>query len=121
VEFGVCAGGAAGVVPGCWGIVLGVCGAVLGVEVCEPAVDPFWSEPVGEVLFGVVWAATQIAESSSKENSMLFDFMTVSRLRCVSFCMTVGVSDGEGNPVESLGRWRRYRTAELLRHGMDCK
>src|SRR5581483_10674253 len=86
VEFGVCAGGAAGVVPGCWGIVLGVCGAVLGVEVCDPAVAPLcWSEPAGELLLRVVWAATQIAESSSKENSIVLDLMAVSRLRCVSF------------------------------------
>jgi hypothetical protein len=36
------------------------------------------------VLFGCVWAITQMAESSSTENSMAFIFM-VSRLRYVSF------------------------------------
>ena len=85
VEFGVCAGGAPGVVPGCCGVVLGVCGDVLGVEVCEPAVAPLcWSELAGELLLGVVWAATQIAESSSKDNSVACRFMAVSRLRYMS-------------------------------------
>jgi hypothetical protein len=68
-------------VPGCSGVVLGVCGEVLGVEVCEPAFDPLcWSEPglEGDVLFGCVWAATQIAESSNNENNVAFDFMVVS-------------------------------------------
>jgi len=77
--------------------VLGVSGAVVGalelgdvpgVEVCEFAPAwPFWvaspeAEPEGDVLSGdVVWAATQIAESSNIENNCAFNFMAVSPLR----------------------------------------
>src|SRR5689334_18260002 len=76
-----CAPGVCGEVPGVCGVVVGCCGAVLGVEVCEPAVVPLcWSElgPEVDVLLGWVWAATQIAENSSTEKSMVLVFMTVS-------------------------------------------
>lgn len=113
VAFGVCAGGAAGVVPGCCGVVLGVCGAVLGVEVCVPAGVPFcWTVPAGEVLLGVVWAATQIPENSNKENSIALDLMAVLRLRCICSSLgTLGPREGRWNPVESLGRRRGSGTA----------
>jgi hypothetical protein len=68
--------------------VVGCCGAVLGVEVCEPAAVPLCCSelgPDGDVLLGWVWAATQIAESNSTENSMVLVVMAVSRLRYMSF------------------------------------
>jgi hypothetical protein len=80
--LGVC-GEVAGVwgdVPGVCGVVLGVSGAVLGVDACDPEVWPLcWSElgPDGDVLFGCVWAATQMAETSNNENSIDLDLMAV--------------------------------------------
>lgn len=61
---------------------------VLGFDVCEFVPDGLLcvcagAELEGVVLLGVVLCATtQLADSSSKENSVAFDFMAVSRLRC---------------------------------------
>lgn len=75
----VCAGwlvfGLAFCVPG-W-LVLGV--VVFGVDVCDPVgLLCVWAgaELEGDVLFGLVlWATTQVPESSSTAISVAFDFI----------------------------------------------
>lgn len=60
---------------------------VLGFDVCGFVPDGLLcvcagAELEGVVLPGVVlWATTQLADSSNKENSVAFDLMAVSRLR----------------------------------------
>ena len=67
------------------------------------------------MLLGVVlWAATQLAESSSKENIVALAFIEVLRLRNVlPSVATVGVKLTGGNPVETLGGEPCSRTANF--------
>jgi hypothetical protein len=67
------------------------------------------------VLLGaLVWAATQTAESSNIENNGAFNFIAVHPLRIVSFTYrNLGLTPRRWNPVESLGGWRVYRTANF--------
>lgn len=112
----VCAGwlvfGLAFCVPG-W-LVLGV--VVFGVDVCDPVgLLCVWAgaELEGDVLFGLVlWATTQVPESSSKAIGVAFDF--IAGHASVSFCVTarnLGSILPEENPADPLCRQRRYRTA----------
>ena len=103
-------------VPG-W-LVLGV--VVLGVDV--------WGDPVGllcvwagaelegDVLFGLVlWATTQVPESSSTAISVAFDF--IAGHASVFICVTaknLGAILPQENPADPLSCPRRYRTAIFL-------
>lgn len=77
--------------PVCAGWVLGlavdglcVCGSA-GVVVCVFVPEGLWvcagAEPEDDALSGVVlWAATQHADSSNKENNVALDFIRIRRL-----------------------------------------
>ena len=76
------------------------------------------------MLFGVVlWAATQLAESSRIENSVALAFIAVSRLRCdlASSIGTLGGIVNKGNPVDSLGLYLCSRTAILRKLGKNLR
>jgi hypothetical protein len=92
--------------------------AVLGVDVWGDVPDGLcvWAGagPEGDVLSGLVlWATTQLAESSNKENSIARDLITVLRLRVRTFTQTLGALLVLENPAESLSCNRRYRTAKM--------
>ena len=65
---------------GVWGV------DVSGVDVCGVVPDGLCvtdgAGPEGDVLSGVVlWATTQLADSSNRESDVALNFITISRLR----------------------------------------